>query len=161
MREIKKQKKKFGVFDFCKIKETQEEIISFVNKNNFLVLYLGKDCPVMYELFYKRCGDYSAMLIAIDELGMNNFKDTFHRSSSYVDQKTIPPKLFKHMFEDDQVIEFFDGIITQRSQIKGILKIYLRSKKIENRLQKVKLRSKKAQIRSKKAYLQATKVKIQ
>lgn len=134
MVEITQQKKEFGVFDFCTIKDQKnhKEIIDFVNKNKFLLLRLEKNCSVMYEIFEKRCGDYSAILIAIDELGMNNFKDTFHRSFSYVDQRMIPPKIFKNMFEDQVLIDFFDCIITKRSQIKGILQICVRSKKLQH-----------------------------
>lgn len=130
MVEIIQQKNEFGVFDFCTIKDKKNysTILDFIKKNKFLILRLEKNCSVDYEIFEKRCGEYSAILIAIDELGMNNFKDMFHRSSSYVDQKMIPPKLFKQMFEDAQVIEFFESIITIRSQIKGMLQIYLRSK---------------------------------
>jgi hypothetical protein len=75
----------------------------------------------------KACWDkYFALAITTNGKGMKSFKDTFHRTSLYVDKRMFPLKNFKMLFENEQeIIDFFVYIQEQYGEIhiKGIHKI--------------------------------------
>jgi len=139
MVEVKTEKKQLGVFDACGLQEVRmrNEIFEFVKSNLFFVLLVNDDCkhlknhPIIKRMEQKGFCVYTGIVVTINGLGMENFKDTFHRSSSYVDQRMISYKDFKKIFEGNHdIIEFFEGIAKEMGefQIKGIKKILLRKK---------------------------------
>jgi len=141
MVEIKSEKKQLGIFNACGLQEfqTREEIVQFVQQNRFFVLFLNENCeyikkhPIIKRMEQKGCGNYSAIAIIINGVGMERFKDTFHRSSTHVDQRMISYKDFKKIFEEkEEIIGFFDGITKQLGdfQIKGMKQVLLRKKAV-------------------------------
>lgn len=144
MGEVKEQNKQLGVFNASNLLEleTRNEIFEFVDQNRFFVLMINdfkeiKDHPIIRKMQEKGgfC-TYRGIVITINGMGMEMFKDTFHRSSSYVDQKMIPYKDFKKIFEQleqkEEIINFFADIVKNfgEFQVKGMKKIFLREKVI-------------------------------
>lgn len=141
MVEVHNPNKKFGIFNACGLKEfdAREEILQFLKDHKYFVLYLNDDCekiknhPVIREVQRKGGGEYSAIALIVNGKGMEKFKDTFHRSSTYVDQRMVPYKEFKKVFaENQEIVAFFDYLPKEFNdiQVKGMRQIFLRKKAV-------------------------------
>jgi len=138
MVEINQEAKDFGIFNACCLQnaDKQTEILQFVEQNKFFVILLKEDCeyitnhPIIQQMQHRATGIYTGIAVVVNGVGMEKYKDTFHRSSSYVDQRMIPLNDFKSIFGDrDDIVNFID-IIKEfgEIQIKGIKKVLLRKK---------------------------------
>ena len=145
MVEVTKEKKQLGIFNARGLREfqTREEIVQFVQQNRFFVLFLNENCehikkhPIIKRMEQKGCGNYSAIAIIINGVGMERFKDTFHRSSTHVDQRMIPYKDFQKIFEgNNEIFAFFDYLVKEFNeiQIKGMKQIFLREKVVQKKV---------------------------
>jgi len=137
MIEVKEINPEVGIFGVSSlsVKESRDEIISSVRTRGFFVLILGENREMLnkhpaIKKAHKECFTYAGIAITINGIGMANFKDTFHRSSTYVDQRMIRNEDFKEVFEDEEVTNFFDNILQEFGgyQIRGMKDMLLRKK---------------------------------
>ncbi len=139
MVEVKQENVNIGVFDVCNLQhaEVRERILQVVSSKKFFILIFNKECafikehPIVQRMEEKGCVKYAGIAITINGNGMSNFKDTFHRSSTHVDQRMFPYKDFKKLFEDNEEILNFINYLNMEYgefQIKGMKNIFLRDK---------------------------------
>ncbi len=137
MIEIMKENKQFGIFDDRRLleQETRKEIFEFIEQKRFFILIFTdeeiKNHPIIKQIASKKWWSYKALVVTINGNGMTDFKDMFHRSSSYVDEIMIPYKGLKKIFEkNEDIIKFFDDIIRNfgEFQVRGMKNVFLREK---------------------------------
>jgi hypothetical protein len=136
MIEIKEENGTIGVFKVCDLLEeiSRQKILTFAEQKKFFILMFPDDfcCIKTNKLIkQKKQGSlYKGIVVILDGDGMKNFKDTYHRSSYYVDESGFRFKDFKKIFKRDDILEFWDKFNDSGAlQIRGMKHgIFLRKK---------------------------------
>lgn len=136
MKEAKQSNHQFGIFDVRELKDSirRDEILKFIAEKKCVVFILDdeiKHHEVMRHMQKKACFQYAGMAIIVNGVGMEKFKDTFHRSCSYVDQRMISYKDLEKIFVNNKEILFFWKQIREmfgEFQVKGMGQIIIRNK---------------------------------
>ncbi|MFA7718087.1 MAG: hypothetical protein WC875_05210 [Candidatus Absconditabacterales bacterium] len=130
------EKKSIGVFDAKQLLllEGRNEILEFSTQHEFFVLRLTKelkDHPVVKEMQMKAAGyHFTHLAFVVNGKGTERFKDIFHRSSSYIDDRMFSHKNLKKLFEHKETLDMFELIKANLGeiQVRGVKHLRVRAK---------------------------------
>lgn len=147
----RKPNNQLGIFDVRELENPirRNEIRKFIADNKCAVFILDekvKHHESIKQMEKRACFQYSGMAVTLNGIGMQKFKNTFHRSCSHVDQRMISFDDLQKIFSDNKAIQIFWNRIKMINefQVKGMGQIIVREQiKVEaKKKNKVKTKSK-------------------